>query len=41
VKVRPAERARQGLSGHGRRRTWLKVKNPASPAAMRIEEGSF
>jgi hypothetical protein len=26
---------------HGRSRAWLKVKNPASPAAMRIEDGSF
>jgi ATP-dependent DNA ligase len=25
----------------GRSRMWLKVKNPASPAAKRIEEGSF
>jgi ATP-dependent DNA ligase len=25
----------------GRSRVWLKVKNPASPAAMRVEERSF
>jgi ATP-dependent DNA ligase len=26
---------------HGRSRAWLKIKNPASSAAMRIEDGSF
>jgi len=26
---------------HGRSRAWLKVKNPASPAAKRIEDGTF
>jgi ATP-dependent DNA ligase len=26
---------------HGRSRTWLKVRNPASAAAKRIEDGSF
>lgn len=26
---------------HGRCRTWLKIKNPASPAAKRIEDGTF
>ena len=25
----------------GRSRTWIKVKNPNSPAALRIEEGTF
>jgi bifunctional non-homologous end joining protein LigD len=25
----------------GRSRTWLKTKNPASPAAKRIEDGVF
>jgi ATP-dependent DNA ligase len=25
----------------GRVKSWLKVKNPKSPAALRIEEGSF
>jgi ATP-dependent DNA ligase len=26
---------------HGRSRAWLKVKNPKSPTAKRIEEGTF
>ena len=26
---------------HGRSRSWLKIKNLASPAAMRIEDGGF
>jgi bifunctional non-homologous end joining protein LigD len=26
---------------HGRSRAWLKIKNPASPAAKRIEDGTF
>jgi bifunctional non-homologous end joining protein LigD len=26
---------------HGRSRTWLKVRNPASPAAKRIDDGTF
>jgi bifunctional non-homologous end joining protein LigD len=26
---------------HGRSRAWLKIKNPESPAAKRIEEGTF
>jgi bifunctional non-homologous end joining protein LigD len=26
---------------HGRSRAWLKIKNPSSPAAKRIEDGSF
>jgi bifunctional non-homologous end joining protein LigD len=26
---------------HGRSRAWLKVRNPASAAATRIEDGSF
>jgi len=26
---------------HGRSRAWLKLKNPDSPAAKRIEDGSF
>ena len=25
----------------GRSKTWIKVKNPNSPAALRIEEGTF
>jgi bifunctional non-homologous end joining protein LigD len=26
---------------HGRSRAWPKIKNPASPAAKRIEDGTF
>ena len=26
---------------HGRSRAWLKIKNQASPAAKRIEDGTF
>jgi bifunctional non-homologous end joining protein LigD len=26
---------------HGRSRAWLKIRNPASAAAKRIEDGSF
>jgi bifunctional non-homologous end joining protein LigD len=25
----------------GRAKSWLKIKNPASPAVLRIEEGTF
>jgi ATP-dependent DNA ligase len=25
----------------GRSRSWIKIKNPKAPAALRIEEGSF
>jgi ATP-dependent DNA ligase len=32
---------RDSVYRSGRSRTWLTVKNPASPAAMRVEERSF
>jgi hypothetical protein len=33
--------ARDAPYRHYRCRAWLKIKNPASPAAMRIDDGSF